>query len=233
MLETGGAVLMPWLDNVQGVLEAWFPGEAGGEAIANLLFGDVNPSGKLPLTFPAAMIDLPRVEHPGPPLAKKSGLIDFFKPIRSETHYDEGALIGYKWYDARDKKPLFPFGYGLSYTSFAYKNVAASLGGKPSVRFTLTNTGKRAGTEVAQVYVATPDSPIPRRLAGWAKAELAPGQSKQVTVALEPKAMANWDPKAKRWVMPRGDYMVSVGGSSRDPRLSTKVRLAAARTFGY
>lgn len=221
VLETGGAQLMPWIDQVKGVLAVWYPGQKGGEAIANLLFGSVNPSGKLPLSFPLSEADLPRPKLPGPPVEKLAGMTDGQKPIRSSVTYAEGALIGYKWYDASDKTVLFPFGHGLSYTTFAYSGVAVTAGDPLTVSFEISNSGKRDGTEIAQVYVAVPGSGVPRRLAGWARATLTPGCQKRVTAKLEPKALANWDVVRKRWVMPAGEYVVSVGASSKDLKLST------------
>ncbi|MGB1159334.1 MAG: glycoside hydrolase family 3 C-terminal domain-containing protein [Porticoccaceae bacterium] len=229
VLETGGAHTMPWLGEVRAVLQAWYPGQEGGEAIANILFGEVNPSGKLPLTFPLSEEDLPRPVLPGPPLAKKAGMADMMNPIRSVVSFEEGPLIGYKWFDATDKKTLFPFGHGLSYTNFGYSHLTVNLDVEPSVSFDLANTGQRDGTEIAQVYVAVPGSNVPRRLAGWVRTKIAAGETKSVTAELEPKVLANWDIVRKRWVMPAGEYTVSVGASSRDLRLAGTVKVKRTR----
>jgi len=221
VLQTGGAVLMPWLDRVGAVLEAWYPGQRGGEAIADLLSGVANPSGKLPLTFPASEQDLPRVRVLGP-ASDSAGLEHFFNPKLFDVDYSEGALVGYKWFDARARQPLFPFGHGLSYTTFAYSNPTCTAGDTVRVAFDLANTGPVAGVEVAQVYVGLPESAAapPRRLAGWARVPLQPGEVRRVEVQLEPRALAVWNVAEARWVMPSGAYAVSIGASSRDLRLS-------------
>lgn len=230
VLETGGAVLMPWADKVAAVVEAWYPGIRGSEAIANLLFGDVNPSGRLPLTFPKSEADLPHPvhadapkadkEHPAPKLAGFPGLVamamvsgPFF-----DVHYDEGLKVGYKWYDAEQKPVLFPFGFGLSYTTFAYSGLALTPGETTTVTFTLKNTGKRAGIETAQVYASLPaaaDEP-PNRLVGWAKVELAPGESKQVTVPVNRDRLTIFDETSNSWKLVQGQYAIRVGSSSRE-----------------
>ena len=229
VLETGGAVLMPWLHSVRAVLQAWYPGQSGGAAIANLLFGDVNPSGKTPLTFPASEQDLPRPQLPGPPPGSVTN--DPFKPVPSSVSYSEGALVGYKWFEVRGKQPLFAFGHGLSYTSFEYSDLSASVGEVPQVAFSLSNTGARAGAEVAQVYVSLPAlaAAPERRLAGWARTHLQAGQIRRVSISLEPKALAVWSTQRKRWVIPAGEYRISIGSSSSDLRLNTNTRVAKER----
>jgi len=200
VLETGGAVLMPWIGKIGAALEVWYPGIRGGEAIASLLFGDVNPSGKLPITFPASVEDLPHPVIPG-----SNGEKTFDIP------YTEGLKVGYKWYDAEGKKPLFPFGFGLSYTTFGYSGLKVDAG---SVTFTVKNTGKRAGAEVAQAYVALPPAANepPRRLVAWEKVELAPGESKTVTLPLDPKYLSIFNVGKDAWELVPGDYKVMVGG---------------------
>ena len=158
VLETGNPVVMPWLDQAGGVLEAWYPGARGGEAIANILFGDVNPSGRLPITFPGAMDQLPRPAIPGAGLPDKTPF---------DLDYAEGADVGYRWFVAKDLKPLFPFGFGLSYSSFRYANLSVHGGRALSVSFDVTNTGARAGRDVPQVYAAPPGGV--RRLIGWSR----------------------------------------------------------------
>jgi beta-glucosidase len=217
VLETGGPVLMPWVDGVGAILEAWFPGMQGGQRIAALLFGDVNPSGKLPITFPKSEADLPSGVAP---------------PAAGAVTYTEGLFMGYRWYDGRGIAPLFPFGYGLSYSSFSYGSVQVSPpatdGTRPiQVAFTVTNTGARAGAEVAEVYLGLPASTgePPKRLVGWQRIQLAAGQAKPVTVALEPRRLAFWNVAKNAWDVAAGDYGVYVGASSRDVRLTSTIRV--------
>ena len=150
VLETSGPVLMPWLDQSAAVLQAWYAGSGGGEAIARILFGEVNPSGHLPTTFPASASQLPRPVLDGDPKNEK---------VRFTVDYHEGAAVGYKWFDLKGHKPLFPFGYGLSYTTFAYSGLTAGVkGGRVHVHFTVANTGAVAGKDVPQIYVAPLDA---------------------------------------------------------------------------
>ena len=237
VLETGGAVLMPWIDKVAGVVEAWYPGIRGSQAIANLLFGDANPSGKLPLTFPKSEADLPHpthadppktdAEHPVPTLAGAPGLIGTAMGIAPffDVHYDEGLKVGYKWYDAEKKPVLFPFGFGLSYTTFAFSDLQVTPGNSTAVSFTVKNTGSRAGIETAEVYASLPASAEepPKRLVGWAKVELAAGESKLVTVPVIRDRLSIFDEGADSWKLVPGDYVFHVGGSSRDLPLQKAV----------
>ncbi len=230
VLESGGAVLMPWLDKVAGVVEAWYPGIRGSQAIANLLFGDVNPSGKLPLTFPKSEADLPHPIHLGPPkpdadhpvpkLAGAPGMIGMAMGIGPffDVDYDEGLKVGYKWYDAEQKPVLFPFGFGLAYTTFAYSGLSVMPGESTTVSFTVKNTGRRAGIETAQVYASIPDSAgePPKRLVGWTKVELGPGQSKQVEIPVLRDRLSVFDEASDSWKLVPGQYILRVGGSSRD-----------------
>jgi beta-glucosidase len=245
VLETGGAVLMPWIDKVAGVVEAWYPGIRGSEAIANLLFGDVNPSGKLPLTFPKSEADLPHpthlappkvdAEHPMPKLVGAPGVIGMAMGVGPffDVHYDEGLKVGYKWYDAENKTPLFPFGFGLSYTTFAYSGLKATANNGLDVTFTLKNTGSRAGEETAQVYLSLPDSTgePPRRLVGWSKVALKAGEQKQVTVQVEPLMLSVFDVEKNAWELVAGDYKVSAGGSSRDLPVTATVKFVSGASL--
>ena len=229
VLETGGAVLMPWIDKVSGVVEAWYPGIRGSQAIANILFGDVNPSGRLPLTFPQSEADLPHPIHVDPPKPDATHpvpkLAGFPPPIsmmvRSpffDVKYDEGLKVGYKWYDAEKKPVLFPFGFGLSYTTFAYSGLSVKSGPTTDVTFTVKNTGKRAGIETAQVYASLPDAAgePPKRLVGWAKVHLGPGESKQVTVPVSRDRLTIYDEASDSWKLVPGQYVLRVGSSSRN-----------------
>ncbi|MGA2571586.1 MAG: glycoside hydrolase family 3 C-terminal domain-containing protein [Terracidiphilus sp.] len=237
VLESGGAVLMPWIDKVSAVVEAWYPGIRGSEAIANLLFGDVNPSGRLPLTFPKSEADLPHpghvdppkadAAHPVPHLAGAPGLIGMAMGIAPDfdVQYDEGLKVGYKWYDAENKAVLFPFGFGLSYTTFAYSALSVTPGETTTVSFTVKNTGKRAGIETAQVYASLPDAAgePPKRLVGWAKVELAPGESKTVSVPITRERLSVFDEASDSWKLVPGSYTLRVGNSSRDLPLQESV----------
>ena len=176
VMENGGAQVLPWLGSVSAVLEAWFPGIRGGQAIANILFGSVNPSGKLPITFPASVNQLPRPMIPGSNSASTPFTTDFTI---------EGLNVGYKWYDSKGYTPEFPFGFGLSYTTFQFSNVALVnnlTASNPNfqVTFNLTNTGAVTGAEVAQVYLALPASTNepPKRLVGWQKVSSRPASSR-------------------------------------------------------
>ncbi len=220
VLATGGPVLMPWLDQVSTVLENWYSGQEQGNALADVLFGDVNPSGKLPVTFPRSDHDTP-VSEPSQ-YAGRDGFIACFS---------EGLGVGYRGYDQFGIEPLFPFGYGLSYTSFAYARLQVepeTTGGTGAmrVRFTITNTGARAGAEIAQVYLGLPASTgePPKRLVGWAKVQLEPGETNEVSVTLDPNAASHplsyWNVTTSSWETASGDYQVYVGASSRDIRLT-------------
>jgi len=233
VLETGGPVTMPWVDKVSAIVEAWYAGSAGSDAVANVLFGDVNPSGKLPLTFPRSDADLPHptivkppaasLVKPGPEPWKQiaAGLAPF------QVTYDEGVKVGYKWYDAENKPVLFPFGHGLSYTTYSYSNLRVTPGKNPQVTFTVTNSGNRAGAEVAEVYAALPASANepPKRLVGWSKVQLKPGESKEVTVDVNPKYLSIYSTEQHGWQLVPGEYNFMVGGSSQNLPLKQAVSL--------
>lgn len=198
VLQTGGPVTMPWLARVPAVLEAWYPGTSGGEAIANVLFGVVNPSGHLPATFPQSEQQLPRPKLDGDP---KNPELQF------AVDYHEGAAVGYKWFDLKGHKPLFPFGHGLSYTTFAYSGLSGQVkDGRLHVRFKVTNTGNVAGKDVPQVYAAPMSTKweAPKRLVAWSKVALQPGETKEVEVAVEPRVLAMFDEKSRTWRRPKG-----------------------------
>ena len=198
VLETGTAVTMPWVDKVSGVLEVWYAGSKGADAVANILFGDVNPSAKLPMTFPLSVADLPHTTVTQPPPNAKPIEAGFHTVLTKPTfdiHYDEGLKVGYKWYDAEKKPVLFPFGYGLSYTKYSYSNLKVTPGKDTTVTFTVKNTGSRAGSEIAEVYAALPAEAgePPKRLVGWSKVQLKPGESKQVTVPVPTLYLSIYD----------------------------------------
>jgi beta-glucosidase len=238
VLETGGPVTMPWIDKVSAAIEAWYPGIRGGEAIANIVFGDVNPSAKLVQTFPRSEADLPHATVFGPPPSSApppvpgapaaSGPGGFRMNMTPfDIPYTEGLKVGYKWYDAENKEPLFAFGYGLSYTTFAYSGLKTTPGKEPKVTFQVKNTGKRAGMEVAQVYVTLPASTgePPRRLVAWDKIQLAPGESKTVSLTIDPFHLSIFNVDKDAWDVVPGDYKVWVGASSRNLPLSETVKI--------
>ncbi len=215
VMENGGAQILPWLGSVSAVLEAWYPGQKGGEAIANILFGSVNPSGKLPITFPAGVNDLPR------PVITSSQTGTF-----NVDYSMDGFKVGYKWSDSQGLTPLFPFGFGLSYTSFAFSNsslVNNLAGANPNIQvtFNLANTGSVSGAEVAQVYLGMPASTgePPKRLVGWKKVSLSSGQSQTVTIEVDANdsshPLSYWDSTSGQWQIASGTYSVYLGNSSR------------------
>ena len=213
----GGAVEMDsWLAKVPAVLYAWYPGLEGGNALAHVLFGDVNPSGKLPCTFPKRLADTPATAlnaYPG-----KNGTVV----------YEEGLLVGYRWYDTKNIEPLFPFGYGLSYTQFKYSNLNLVQNDDPknplvTVEFELSNTGDRAGAEVAEIYVQPIHPGVIRplkELKGFKKVFLQPGKKQKVSIVLDRNAFAYYDVNKKGWVAEKGEYKILIGSSSRDIRLN-------------
>ena len=232
VLENGDPVLMPWLDSVQAVLECWYPGQRGGEAIANILFGDVNPSGKLPISFPKSEADLPHLTIPAPPPSEQAPRSEL-APTQAfiDANYTEGLKVGYRWYDAENKEPFFPFGFGLSYTTFSYSHLKVTSDKSVELSFTVKNTGRRAGSEVAQVYLGLPASAgePPERLVAWEKVQLAPGQSRTITLTLEPQLMSIFNVEKDSWELLPGDYLVSAGGSSRDTPLTATFQIPAQR----
>jgi beta-glucosidase len=224
VLETGGPATMPWIGQVSAAIEAWYPGIRGAEALANILFGEVNPSGKLPVSFAKADADLPHPAIAGmnlerPPAAANG---ERRRPQDFDIDYTEGLKVGYKWFDAEGKEPLFPFGHGLSYTTYAYSDLKASIG---SVTLTVKNTGKREGAEIVQVYAALPAAAKepPKRLVAWDKVRLAPGEQKTVTLPLDPKFLSIFNEQKDGWELLAGEYTIFAGGSSRSTPLSAKV----------
>ncbi|EOD63174.1 glycoside hydrolase family 3 C-terminal domain-containing protein [Amycolatopsis vancoresmycina] len=215
VVKSGGPVLMPWASRVPAILQAWYPGQQDGAAVAGVLFGDVNPSAKLPITFPAADADTPAntpAQYPG---------------VDGVATYSEGLQVGYRWFDAQGRAPLFPFGYGLSYTTFAFSDLKVrSTGDGATATFTVRNTGQRDGAEVAQLYLGFPASAgePPRQLKGFSRVSLAPGQSQRVTIRLDARDFSVWDTGRHAWQAVRGGFTVSVGDSSRSLPLQASVR---------
>jgi beta-glucosidase len=218
VLETGNPVRMPWLAQTAAVVQAWYPGQEGAAAIADVLFGRVNPSGHLPMTFPQSESQLPRPALPGAALPPDSAF---------DIEYKEGADVGYRWFARTGQKPMFPFGYGLSYTSFALSGLKVTGGKTLTVSFEVTNTGKRAGAEVPQVYLRSGAGKAQVRLIGWDKVELAPGERKRISVTADPRLLASFDAAAGAWQVAAGDYAVSVGEHAEDARLTGSARVTA------
>jgi beta-glucosidase len=236
VMETGGPVLMPWLSAVPAVVQAWYPGQRGGPAIANILTGRVNPSGRLPITFPANAAQAPRAAPVGLDRLTSSEAQAAADPGHAGEHqltsfpvsYVEGGEVGYRWYEKTRATPLFAFGHGLSYTNFAYRNPVVTGGAKLSIRFEVVNTGKVAGADVPQVYVAREGSPTPMRLAAFRRVTLKPGETTHVTLVAEPRILADYDPALPGWRVAAGRYRVALAHDATDRALVSNVTMAAA-----
>lgn len=228
VLQTGNPVTMPWRDKVGAILAAWYPGQRGAASLAAILSGKINPSGRLPVTFPASVAQLPNPVLPGstlPPPSKEEkavyGLNTNSPPF--DIVYPEGSDAGYRWFDARKAKPLYAFGHGLSFTRFTYDRLKIRGGDTVTVTFRVTNSGTRAGADVPQVYVRLAGKA--KRLIGWDKPLLAPGESRELTVAADPRLLAEFDSKAQRWVVRGGKVVVEVARSADDPVLTGQTKL--------
>ncbi len=225
VLETGTPVLMPWLDQVSGVLQAWYAGTRGGEAIARVLFGEVNPSGRLPITFPKSTDDLVRPDIPGQifgPPVEGATIPTSHRDVqqhkgRIAVDHPEGADVGYRWFDRKGLKVLFPFGFGLSYSRFEYANLKVSGGETATATFEITNTGERAGTETAQVYARVNGG---QRLIGWARLSLRPGETKSATVVADRRLLASYDTSLPGWRIEAGQLAVCVQSDATRVKLS-------------
>ncbi|MCL4301206.1 MAG: glycoside hydrolase family 3 C-terminal domain-containing protein [Anaerolineae bacterium] len=226
VLQTGGPVTMPWLNQVAGVMQAWYPGQECGNAIADVLFGEVNPSGKLPQTFPVRLEDNPAfINYPGE---------------NDRVRYGEGIFVGYRYYEKKRVEPLFPFGFGLSYTSFSYANLRLSTeaitpDGQLTVNVDVTNTGQRPGQEVVQLYVHDVTARLtrpPKELKSFAKVALAPAETKTVTLTLDRQALAYWDDAQQAWVAEAGEFEVLLGSSAQDIQAQARFRLTDTVIFG-
>jgi beta-glucosidase len=228
VIESGGPVAMPWIDRVEGVIEAWYPGIGGAQSLAGILFGEVDPSGRLAITFPKTDAQLPHpqvagmdlIKNPGPGHHRTGELPLFDAPAT------EGVRVGYKWFESKQEQPLFPFGFGLSYTTYEFSDLKAS---EHEVTFTVRNNGNRAGTEVAQVYAVLPASTGEstfKRLIAWDRVALAAGESKTVTLKLDPLYLSIFDVGKNKFVLAAGDYEILAGSSSHDTTLNTTVHIA-------
>ncbi len=222
VLETGNPVAMPWREGVRAIVEAWFPGQAGGRAIAEVLTGAVNPSGRLPITFPVDLSQTPRPELEG--LGTEWGT-----PVT--VHYQEGAEVGYRWFAQRETRPLYPFGHGLGYTTFDYQDLRVTGGDTVTASFSVTNTGERPGADVPQLYLTEAAGGRRMRLLGFERMELAAGESRPVMMVADPRLLARFDGDAGRWHIGAGTYKVAVGRSAGDLVLTAETTLQA-RLFG-
>jgi beta-glucosidase len=231
VLETGGPVLMPWLDDVGAVIEAWYPGARGGEAIASILFGEVNPSGRLPITFPRTLDDLPRPELPG--LGERwmgpgGPAVDLSMAPGFDLPHDEGSDVGYRWFARQQRSALFPFGHGLSFTRFEYSG-SPGRGRRGARRHLRGDEHRRARRRRhAAGLPEAPGGQPKTRLLGWAQVDLAPGESREVTVVIEPRLLADFDVAEGGWLAPDGRYELTVSRSAEDGR-SARSRGPAAR----
>jgi len=229
VINSGGNVDMHrWLEKVLVLLHAWYPGQEGGNALAKILFGDVDPSAKLPVTFEAYKNDNPAFEsYPSDESSDING---------ENVHYDEGIFVGYRGYERLGVEPLFPFGFGLSYTRFEFSNLRIEQGDRPDlgnvqVSFEIRNIGDRAGAEVAQLYVSAVQPAVARpvkELKEFAKIFLLPGESKQTTLSLDRKSFAYFDSRTSQWRTDPGRYVISIGASSRDLRLKQRIEVTGA-----
>jgi beta-glucosidase len=217
VLNCGSPVRMPWIDKIPALLLAYYPGQEGGNALARIITGEVNPSGKLPETFPVKIEDNPAyINYPG----------------YRDALYGEGIYVGYRYYDLKEINPLFPFGHGLSYTSFDYNNLvmpeSSKIGDQVTLSVQVQNSGNRSGKEVVQLYVTDHQSTLPRppkELKGFKKVNLAPGETKTVTFTLDERAFSFYDPTPGKWIVEPGEFVISIGSSSRDIRVWGSITL--------
>jgi beta-glucosidase len=222
VLETGNPVSMPWRDKVKAIIQAWYPGQSGGQAISEVLTGMVNPSGRLPITFPESLAQTPRPQLSG--LGTPWGT-----PVT--IRYDEGAEAGYRWYAQKNQKPMYAFGHGLSYTRFSYGDLELRGGETATAAFTVTNIGAREGADVPQVYLVDAAGDRRLRLIGFERVALQPNESKRIAVEADPRLLARFDGGEGRWRIAEGRYRIAVGRSAGDQTLVGDVQLNA-RAFG-
>ena len=227
VLENNGPLLMPWIGKVRGVVEAWYPGMRGGEAIARILYGEVEPAGRLPATFAADPAQLVRAKPAGSDIVQKEGAAPGGGAPFS-VDFTEGSSVGYRWFAEKGFKPLFPFGYGLSYTRFRYGALALGGGKALTATVAVTNTGSRPGTETVQLYLKKGPARAQQRLLGWAQVTLKPGETRTVQIAAEPRLLADWDDKAHGWRLASGRYEVFAGPNAEAPSSPGSVDMAAA-----
>jgi beta-glucosidase len=222
VLETGNASSMPWRSDVKAILQAWYPGQVGGTAIAEILTGKVNPSGRLPITFPESLAHTPR-----PTL---SGLgTPWGTPTTIE--YNEGSDAGYRWFGKKSIAPMYAFGHGLSYTSFSYSGLKVTEGKMITASFTVTNAGKIKGADVPQLYLTREADEISVRLLGFERIELSPGEYKEITLTVDPRLLAHFNWERQQWEINEGDFQIALGSSAVDLQLHSTIKLKKKR-FG-
>ena len=219
VLETGNPASMPWRDKVKAIVQAWYPGQAGGQAIAEVLNGKVNPSGRLPITFPAGLDQTPRPKLPG---------IDTPFGTPTTIEYNEGAEVGYRWFAKTGAKPMYAFGHGLSYTTFEYDDLDVEGGDTIKATFSVTNTGDRAGADVPQLYLTEAPEEARMRLLGFERVELQPGESRQITITADPRLLARFDGSAGRWHIGEGTYTIALGRAADALDLTAETELREA-----
>ena len=232
VLETGGPVLMPWLEQTAAVLEAWYPGQKGGQAIAEILSGAANPSGRLPVTFPVSEEQLPHPRIQGDPNGAPIGPVGrggHYAAIFTAT-YDEGAAVGYKWFFSKAEQPLFPFGFGLSYTTFDLSKLTVKVSGRmATASATVRNSGEREGAATPQFYLSGPGGAnLLLRLVGWQKIDLEPGEERQVTISIDPRLLATFDEGARGWRIRQGLYQLTAGFDCQHRQLAADFELQSA-----
>lgn len=222
VLETGNPIAMPWRDKVKAIVAAWYPGQEGAQAIAEVLTGKVNPSGHLPITFPKGVEQLPRPVLPSYGTPEGTAVT---------VEMNEGANVGYRWFASKALAPIYSFGHGLSYTDFAYSGLQVSGGQTVTAHFVVRNTGKQAGADVAQVYLKSRDGKAMPRLIGFQRVDLKPGESRSVTVTADPRLLAEFDVTANRWRIARGRYEIALSTDAATP-VETRTVTLVAQMFG-
>lgn len=222
VVETGNPVSMPWRDKVRAILETWYPGQSGARAIADVLAGRVNPSGRLPITFPESLAQTPRPELPGLGTPWGSAVT---------IDYNEGAEIGYRWFAKKGAKPMFAFGHGLSYTTFEYSDLKVSGGETVTASFDVKNVGKHAGADVPQLYLTDAAGEKRMRLLGFERVTLEPGENRRITLGADPRLLARFDGEVGKWSIAEGAHQVAIGKSAADLVLRGDTYLSA-RQFG-
>lgn len=229
VLETGGPILMPWRDQVGAIVEAWYPGARGGQAIARVLEGEINPQGRLPATFPTGEAQLARPVLPG----SDQHIVETLTPNPNikgfAVTYTEGSDVGYRAFAKSGEKPLYPFGFGLSYAAFRYSGLTVTGGKTLTASFTVTNLSNVEGTDTPQVYLTAAPKRTQQRLVGWRKLTLKPGEARRVTVTAPQRMLANWDGGAHGWRVEGGTYKLAVGPDAATPAMSGSAQVAAAR----
>ena len=223
VLQTGNPVAMPWRDKAKAIIQAWYQGQSGATAIAEIITGKLNPSGRLPITWYGSVEQTPHPVLVGADLAPDT------QPITVD--YNEGPEIGYRWMSMTGQVPTYPFGHGLSYTSFAYSDFAVKGGDTVTASLTVTNTGQREGADVPQVYLTQASGEKRQRLLGFERVDLKPGESRRVTITADPRLLARFDATAGTWKIAMGRYTIALGEDAETFSTTTDTELKG-RAFG-